>query len=95
MSLSTTLATNALVEGQGSPICLLLIGYDQGSLKRADLGRALGNDPVAFISGGHNATGDEQTPLDRGALEAAVREHGRQGRVFRRVLLLFRAQPGP
>ena len=32
VSLSTTLATNALVEGQGSPICLLLIGYDQGSL---------------------------------------------------------------
>ncbi len=76
VSLSTTLATNALVEGQGSPICLLLIGYDQGSLKRADLGRALGTDPVVFIAGGHNATGDEQTPLDREALEAAVREHG-------------------
>ena len=76
VSLSTTLATNALVEGQGSPICLLLIGYDQGSLKRADLGRALGTDPVVFIAGGHNATGDEQTPLDRAALEAAVREHG-------------------
>jgi N-methylhydantoinase A/oxoprolinase/acetone carboxylase beta subunit len=76
VSLSTTLATNALVEGQGSPICLLLIGYDHGSLKRADLGRALGTDPVAFIAGGHNATGDEQAPLDRAALEAAVRQHG-------------------
>src|SRR5262245_22429546 len=79
VSLSTTLATNALVEGQGSPICLLLIGYDDGSLKRADLGRALGTDPVAFIAGGHNATGDEQAPLDRAALEGAVREHGPKG----------------
>jgi N-methylhydantoinase A/oxoprolinase/acetone carboxylase beta subunit len=28
VSLSTTLATNAIVEGQGSPVCLILIGYD-------------------------------------------------------------------
>ncbi|MDP2919657.1 MAG: hydantoinase/oxoprolinase N-terminal domain-containing protein, partial [Dehalococcoidia bacterium] len=28
VSLSSTLATNAIVEGQGSPICLLLIGYE-------------------------------------------------------------------
>ena len=27
-ALSTTLATNAIVEGQGSPVCLILIGYD-------------------------------------------------------------------
>lgn len=27
VSLSTTLATNAIVEGHGAPICLLLIGY--------------------------------------------------------------------
>ncbi|HEY7688302.1 MAG TPA: hydantoinase/oxoprolinase family protein [Dongiaceae bacterium] len=82
VSLSTTLATNALVEGQGSPICLLLIGYDQGSLKRADLGRALGTDPVAFVAGGHNASGDEQAPLDRAALEAAVRQHGTKVAAF-------------
>ena len=28
VSLSSTLATNAIVEGKGSPICLILIGYD-------------------------------------------------------------------
>ena len=28
VALSTTLATNAIVEGQGSPVCLILIGYD-------------------------------------------------------------------
>jgi N-methylhydantoinase A/oxoprolinase/acetone carboxylase beta subunit len=75
VSLSTTLATNAIVEGQGSPICLLLLGYDAGALDRADLRRALGSDPVEFIAGGHDAVGDEQAPLDLAALEAAVRRH--------------------
>ena len=75
VSLSTTLATNAIVEGQGSPICLLLLGYEPSALDRAGLRRALGHDPVCFIAGGHGATGDEQAPLDLVALEAAVRAH--------------------
>ena len=75
VSLSTTLATNAIVEGQGSPICLLLLGYEPSALDRAGLRRALGHDPVCFIAGGHSATGDEQAPLDLPALEAAVRTH--------------------
>ena len=28
VSLSTTLATNAVVEGRGTPVCLLLAGYN-------------------------------------------------------------------
>ncbi|MGH6931143.1 MAG: hydantoinase/oxoprolinase family protein [Dongiaceae bacterium] len=75
VSLSTTLATNAIVEGQGSPICLLLLGYEAQSLDRADLRRALGHDPVAFIAGGHTPIGDEQAPLDRAGLEAAIHAH--------------------
>jgi len=75
VSLSTTLATNAIVEGQGSPICLLLLGYEPSALDRAGLRRALGHDPVCFIAGGHSATGDEQAPLDLPALEAAVQTH--------------------
>jgi N-methylhydantoinase A/oxoprolinase/acetone carboxylase beta subunit len=76
VSLSTTLATNAIVEGQGSPICLLLLGYEPSALDRADLRRALGHDPVCFIAGGHSATGDEQAPLDVASLEAAIERHG-------------------
>jgi N-methylhydantoinase A/oxoprolinase/acetone carboxylase beta subunit len=76
VSLSTTLATNAIVEGQGSPICLLLLGYEPSALDRADLRRALGHDPVCFIAGGHSATGDEQSPLDLASLEAAIERHG-------------------
>lgn len=75
VSLSTTLATNAIVEGQTSPICLLLLGYDPDALKRANLGQALGTDPVVFINGGHTLTGKEQMPLDLEAVRRAILAH--------------------
>ena len=75
VSISTTLATNAIVEGRGSPVCLLMIGQGPEALGRAGLGAALGDDPVAFIGGGHDATGSEQSPLDEGALRSAVARH--------------------
>lgn len=74
VSLSTTLATNALVEGQGSPAALLLLGYDEGALGRAGLGAALKGDPHAFIGGGHGALGDEQQPLDLETARNAIRD---------------------
>ncbi len=75
VSLSTTLATNAIVEGQGSPVCLLMIGHGPEALDRADLRKALDGDPVAFIDGGHSPSGDEQTELDLGAARAAIEAH--------------------
>ena len=75
VSISTTLATNAVVEGQGSPVCLLLIGYDKKALERAGLGNALGKDPVVFLDGGHDAAGDELTALDLHAVRAAIEHH--------------------
>ena len=52
VSLSTTLATNALVESHGNPVGLMLIGYPPQALERAGLREALRGDPVAFIAGG-------------------------------------------
>ena len=78
VSLSTTLATNAVVEGVGGRACLVMIGFDETALERADLARALGQDPVIFISGGHNADGTPQARLDEPALCAAI-ESGRDG----------------
>ena len=75
VSISTTLATNAIVEGRGSPVCLLMIGQGPEALVRAGLGAALGDDPVAFIAGGHDASGIEQSPLDEEALRSAVSRH--------------------
>jgi N-methylhydantoinase A/oxoprolinase/acetone carboxylase beta subunit len=75
VALSTTLATNALVEGVSAPACLLLIGYDGTALDRAGLRDAAAGSPVVMIGGGHNPSGDEQAPLDEQALRTAVREY--------------------
>lgn len=78
VSLSTTLATNAIVEGQGCSICLILIGYPKDSLDLAGLGKAIGSDPVVFIEGGHTINGDEQRPLDLEAARQAILQHAGQ-----------------
>ena len=82
VSLSTTLATNAVVEGQGAPVCLILIGYEERALERADLAAAIGGDPVVFVAGGHKPLGEEQAPLDRAAVEAAVARYADQVEAF-------------
>jgi len=68
VSLSTTLATNALVEGQGGRICLVLIGFDEVHLTRSNLADALGDDPVVMLPGGHSAYGEQLTKLKVEAL---------------------------
>ncbi len=74
VALSTTLATNALVEGTGRPACLVVIGFDNGALERGGLREAIGNDPVVFVSGGHSSHGDELVPLDVENLAARIDE---------------------
>lgn len=76
VSLSTTLATNALVEGQGGRVALVFIGFDAGDLDRGGLIDALKGDPVIHLAGGHSHTGAEKAPLDLAALTAAVAEAG-------------------
>lgn len=76
VSLSTTLATNALVEGQQRRIGLVMIGFGEADVKRAGLDTALGNDPMARIGGGHSVTGDAAMPLDTAALERWLSAEG-------------------
>ena len=64
VSLSTTLATNALVEGKGRPVCAVIIGFDGDVLERAGLGEALGNDPAIILAGGHDPHGSAAAVLD-------------------------------
>lgn len=79
VGLSTTLATNAIVEGQGSPVCLILIGYDPSLIEQYGLERDLVTSDVVYIRGGHDAEGNEVAPLDEAELHQAVMS--RQGRV--------------
>ena len=67
-ALSTTLATNAIVEGQGSPVCLILIGYDPDLIRQYGFEDELVTDDVVYVAGGHDIHGDEAAPLDEAAL---------------------------
>ncbi|MCE8526919.1 hydantoinase/oxoprolinase family protein [Ruegeria pomeroyi] len=69
-SLSTTLATNALVEGQGGRVALVYVGFGESDLDKHGLREALKGDPALVISGGHSHTGAEAAPLDLGALQS-------------------------
>ena len=80
VSVSTTLATNAVIESRFSPICTLLIGFDEPMLERSGLKRAGGI--VVRVRGGHEATGDESEPLEEPAIDAAVREFASQVEAF-------------
>jgi N-methylhydantoinase A/oxoprolinase/acetone carboxylase beta subunit len=64
VSLSTTLATNALVEGQGGRVALIFVGFDADDLHRGGLIQALNGDPVIQMRGGHDHAGAEAAPLD-------------------------------
>lgn len=76
VALSTTLATNAVVEGYGAPCCLVLIGQPERVMERAKLATAVGTDPVVRVAGGHDAGGMEAEPLDVQALETIASEYG-------------------
>ncbi|MEM7669873.1 MAG: hydantoinase/oxoprolinase family protein, partial [Pseudomonadota bacterium] len=73
VALSTTLATNALVEGQGGRVVLVMIGFDARDIERQGLGTALGTDPLIQVAGGHDAMGAEKAPLDISALKASLK----------------------
>ena len=73
--LSTTLATNAVVEGMGGRIGLVMIGFSENSLSKNNLGNSLGHDPVAFIDGGHKTDGKPQAQIDMVALEEFAQTH--------------------
>ncbi len=73
-SISTTLATNALVEGKGGSIALVMIGFDEKDMEKSGLKDALAGDPVIFIPGGHDVSGNERK-LDMSALDEFVAKH--------------------
>jgi N-methylhydantoinase A/oxoprolinase/acetone carboxylase beta subunit len=72
VALSTTLATNAIAEGQGSPVCLLLIGYDRELMEQYGFQQELATDDVVYLRGGHDVLGNEVAPLDEDAAREAI-----------------------
>lgn len=72
VSVSTTLATNAVVEGHGSATGVILIGFDAAMAERTGIAKAFPDIPIAIIAGGHNHNGDAVAPLDTEGLKAAI-----------------------
>jgi N-methylhydantoinase A/oxoprolinase/acetone carboxylase beta subunit len=81
VSVSTTLATNAVVEGRFGAVCTILIGFDAAMAARTGLTDQAGGVLVR-IGGGHTATGEEASALDEDALAAVVRAHDARVEAF-------------
>lgn len=75
VGLSTTLATNAIVEGKGGRVCLLLIGYDQTLLHQHRFDDEFITKNIAYVAGGYDIYGDEEVPLDEGAVRVLVQKY--------------------
>ncbi len=72
VSLSTTLATNALVEGQGSSLAVFLLGFNDAMAERTEIAKAIPDAKIVRINGGHVYTGKEHQPLDIDAIREAL-----------------------
>ena len=72
VSLSTTLTTNSVVEGKGSPICVLLAGYEAAQIKSSGLLELVGAEAIVSLPGGHDAGGHPAAALDEAASKAAI-----------------------
>ncbi len=82
VSVSTTLATNAVVEGHGSAVGVVLVGFDAQMVERTGIAAAFPGMPVVTIAGGHDHNGDARMPLDLAALDAALDGMGGQVEAF-------------
>ena len=76
VSVSTTLATNAVVEGHGSSVGVILAGFDAQMAERTGIAKSFPGMPIEMIGGGHDHNGEEKVPLDMAALMAALERTG-------------------
>ena len=72
VALSTTLSTNSVVEGRGSPVGVILAGYKPQQVKQSGLTEILEDKMISIIDGGHGATGEELVPLDDTRLDKLI-----------------------
>jgi N-methylhydantoinase A/oxoprolinase/acetone carboxylase beta subunit len=68
VSVSTTLATNAIAEGKGKRVALLLVGYDPELISSFNLGARFATPNYYYFAGGHDLYGREKENLDLPAI---------------------------
>jgi len=64
VSVSTTLATNAIAEGKGKRVALLLIGYDPELISSFNMSARFATPNYHYFNGGHDLYGREKEALD-------------------------------
>ncbi len=74
VSISTTLATNAIAEGKGKRVALLLIGYDPELITSFKMEGRFATPYYYYFAGGHDLYGQEKEQLDLPAILARVNE---------------------
>ena len=72
VSLSTTLTTNAVVEGNGAPVCALLAGISEAQVIKSGLREILEDEQIVRVDGGHDAGGKQTNALDEEAAKKAI-----------------------
>lgn len=82
VSISTTLATNAIAEGKGRPVGLFLLGYDPELVRRFRFDHSFATTYFHYIDGGHTLSGEPQGPLDVESLLAQARALQNQVEAF-------------
>ncbi len=68
VAISTTLATNAVVEGHGSACAVVLAGFDDRMVERSGITKSFSDAQIIRVAGGHDHNGAEKTELDINAL---------------------------
>jgi len=74
VALSTTLATNAIVEGRGARTGLILLGYEKKYLHKFEFTSDIPTDRIRAVAGRFDIKGREQQSLDEAKLEKIARE---------------------
>ncbi len=72
VSVSTTLATNAIAEGKGKRVALLLIGYDAELISSFKMESRFATPHFYYFPGGHDLYGREKAELDLPGILAQV-----------------------
>jgi N-methylhydantoinase A/oxoprolinase/acetone carboxylase beta subunit len=72
VSISTTLATNAIAEGKGKRVALFLVGYDPELLANFQMERRFATPQFYYFQGGHDLYGREKAELDLPGILAQV-----------------------
>ena len=72
--LSSTLATNSVVNSTGCRVGLILVGFDQSILKNKILFDSCNNGQIILISGGHDAEGNEKENLSFSRLKDFLKD---------------------